>query len=481
VSPAIFAGARLNLPGNSRSWRWHHASLPQHSIGTIPAEAVSALLARSEDYAMSLFGALTTALSGLGSLSAALGNISDNIANSQTVGFKRVDTSFMDYITTSSGTTNEPGAVVAQPDYANSVQGTITQSDSPLSLAISGQGFFSVSKNISSSATAPTFGVQQYFTRAGDFSMNSDGYLVNGADNYLNGWPVLPDGSLDTNTFSPIQISQSIYKPVSTANVTLSANLPPNTSGSAAALPQVTSNVSVYDAQGEAHLLSLNFTSTGLSTNAWNVAVTDDKGNTLGSGALGFGADGTLGFVTQGGATQSTSGSPGSFKLTTVYPSTSASGTQTITLNLGTIGSTDGVTQFAGPGYSLRGISQDGVPPGSFSSVTTTTSGDVVVNYDNGQSRRIARVPAVTFAAPDALQRQSGSAFTATTGSGSPLAQNAGNNGAGAIVTRSVEQSNVDIATEFSQLIVAQQAYSANAKLVTTASDMMQTTLDMKH
>lgn len=430
---------------------------------------------------MSLFGALTTALSGLGSQSAALGNISDNIANSQTVGFKRVDTTFMDYITISNSTVNEPGAVVAKPDYVNDVQGTVTQSDSPLALAISGQGFFSVSQNISSSATAPQFGAQQYFTRAGNFAMNATGYLVNGAGAYLNGWPVLPDGTLDSNTLAPIQISQAIYKPVETTVVSLSANLPPNSSTPIASVTPVSSNVSVYDAQGQAHLLSLDFLSTGPATNAWTITVSDDKGNTLGTGTLGFGSDGTLGFVTQGGVTQSTVGRPATLDLASIYPDASTAGTQSITLNLGTIGNTDGVTQFAGSNYSLRGISQDGVPPGSFSSVTTTTAGDVVVNYDNGQSRRIARVPVITFAAPDELQRQSGSAFTATTSSGSPLAQNPGSNGAGDLVVRSVEQSNVDIATEFSQLIVAQQAYSANAKLVTTASDMMQTTLDMKH
>ncbi|MBX6747835.1 MAG: flagellar hook basal-body protein, partial [Acetobacteraceae bacterium] len=93
---------------------------------------------------MSLFGSLTTAISGLTSQSRALGNISDNVANSQTVGYKRVDTNFISYITQSSATSNMPGAVVARPDYTNTVQGTIEQVESPLALAIGGQGFFSV-------------------------------------------------------------------------------------------------------------------------------------------------------------------------------------------------------------------------------------------------------------------------------------------------------------------------------------------------
>ncbi len=425
---------------------------------------------------MSLFGAMSTALSGLSSQSAALGNISDNIANSQTIGFKQVDTSFIDYVTASSATQNGPGAVVAQPDYINNVMGTVIQSANPLAMAISGQGFFPVSQNTGSLAAAPVFSPNQYYTRAGDFSMNASGYLVNSAGDYLQGWPMQAGGTVNTNKLAPIQISQSIYQPVSTGNVALSANLPPATS---AAPAPITSNVSVYDAQGQSHQLTLSFLSAGGGGNAWNVTVTDDKGSTIGSGTLAFGANGTLASVTQGGVTQATAGGAASLALATTYPTT-PSGTQSINLNLGTIGGTGGLTQFAGSNYSLRGITKDGVPPGSFSSVSTTTSGKIIVNYDNGQSRQIAQVPLITFAAPDQLQRQNGASFTATEASGSPLAESAGINGAGSIVTGALEQSNVDIATQFSKLIVAQQAYSANAKMVTTSSDMMQATLDMK-
>ena len=424
---------------------------------------------------MSLFGAMTTALSGLTSQSDALGNISDNIANSQTTGYKEVDTSFIDYVTASNATENTPGAVVAQPDYINNVTGTIATSSNPLAMAISGQGFFPVAQNIGSSVTTPTFSTQQYYTRAGDFTMNASGYLVNSAGDYLQGWPMTAAGTVNSNTLAPIQVSQAIYQPVATGNVTLAANLPPNT---AATPSPITTNVSVYDSQGQSHQLTLSFLATAGTPDTWTVTATDDLGNTIGTGTVTFGANGTLASVTQGGTTQSTAGSPATLALATVYPS--ASGTQSINLNLGQIGSSSGLTQFAGTSFSLGGITQDGVPPGSFSSVSTTTSGAIVVNYDNGQSRQIGQVPLITFPAPDALQRQSGSTFSATIDSGTPTAEAAGSNGAGSIVTGSIEQSNVDIATQFSQLIVAQQAYSANAKMVTTASQMMQTTLDMK-
>lgn len=433
---------------------------------------------------MSLLGAMNTAISGLNSQSAAFGNISDDIANSQTVGFKGVDTSFLNYITTSTATENAPGAVVALPNYTNTVQGAITQSDDPLALAISGAGFFSVSQPATITSNSTAFDTQDYFTRAGDFQMNSQGYLVNSAGYYLNGWLATSSNTIDKTVIAPIQISQTIDQPVATSNVTLSANLPPggNTSSTdvSTQIP-VTSNVSVYDAEGNSHQLTLSFTSAGADSNNWTVSVTDDSGNTIGTGTLTFGPDGTLSSVTQNGTVQNTTGNAASLTLDTLYASPGTSGTtQTINLNLGNIGSTNGLTQFAGAAYSLNGISQDGVPPGSFSSVTMETSGQVVVNYNNGQSRTVAQVPITTFNSPDALQNQNGAAFTATNGSGDPLAQSAGASGAGQLVTSSVEQSNVDIATQFSNLIVAQQAYSANAKMVTTMSQMMQITIDMK-
>jgi flagellar hook protein FlgE len=156
------------------------------------------------------------------------------------------------------------------------------------------------------------------------------------------------------------------------------------------------------------------------------------------------------------------------------------SGPQIINLNLGTYGGSTGLTQYAGTTYNLEGINQDGVPPGSYAGVTTQANGDVVINYNNGQTKTIAQVPLVTFNAPDALQRQNGQSFTSTVNSGDPLAESVNTNGAGSLVTSSVESSNVDIATEFSQLIVAQQAYSANTKVVTTANDMLEATINMK-
>ena len=438
---------------------------------------------------MSLLGALNSAISGLTAQSSAFSNISDNVANSQTVGFKRVDTTFVDYLTTSSETANEPGAVVARPDYANTVQGIITQTGNPLDMAIAGQGFFAVSEPAGSTNGTISFSPQPYYTRAGDFQVNKTGYLVNSAGLYLNGWQVNPTtGIANQNTLAPIQVSQTVFNPVATSSVELVANLPATPTASTATIASpISSDINVYDALGTAHAVTLNWVQN--APNDWTVSI---KAATLTPSALGsaqvtFGATsgnpvsaGTIGQIAAitGGVAAAgyAAGQPADLTFTADF----GSGAQTIDLSLGTYGQTNGVTQYAGSTYSLGGLTQNGVPPGSFSGVVTQADGSVIVNYNNGQSRTIAQVPITTFNSPDKLQRQSGQAFTATLESGNPIAELANTNGAGNIVISSTEGSNVDIAKEFSQLIVAQQAYAANAKMVTTANQLLTTTLDMK-
>ncbi len=440
---------------------------------------------------MSLFGAMNTAISGLNAQSNAFGNISDNVSNSQTVGFKRVDTSFVDYLTTSNATVNDSGAVVARPNYVNNVQGTITQTDNPLGLAIAGQGFFAVSQQTGQVNNIPTFNAQQYYTRAGDFQMDKNGYLVNSAGQFLNGWPVnLNTGVVNQNTLAPIQVTQTVFNPVATSTVTLSANLPATpANGTATASSPISSDIDVYDALGTMHTVTLNWVQN--AADDWTVSVNapdDVTAPALGSADVQFGPTasgnpvppGTVGQIGNVSGTVTTSGYAAGTAATLTFTADFGSGQQAITLNIGTYGQTNGVTQYAGTQYNLRGLTQNGVPPGAFSSVTTQANGNIVVNYDNGQTRVIAQVPIITFNDPNGLQRQDGQSFTATLESGTPLAEQASTNGAGNLVTESIESSNVDIATEFSKLIVAQRAYSASTKMVTTADDMLQQTIDMK-
>ena len=432
---------------------------------------------------MSLFGALNTAVSGLTSQSNAFGNIGDDVANSQTVGFKRIDTRFTDYLTTSTAATNQSGAVVARPEYINNVQGSVTQTDNPLSLAITGNGFFAVNRPVGEANGLPLFKPQTEYTRAGDFQLNKDNYLVNGSGDFLSGWPANTAGVVDTSQIVPIKVSQAGFNPIPTSNATLAANLPASPDGS-----PINTQVPIIDTLGRQQTLNLAWTPVSGSPNTWSVSVSQAGAATpLGTATVTFGAagnpaasEGTVGSVaaTSGTVTGSTYAAGAS--ATIGISANFGAGSQPVTLNLGHFGQTDGLTQFAGTSYSLRSLTQNGIKPGNYTGVTLNPNGDVVTNYDNGQSRIQARIPLTTFANPNGLQRQDGQAFTETRESGQAQVEQAGNGGAGSLITGSVEGSNVDIAREFTKLIVAQRAYSANTKLITTADELLTATINLK-
>ena len=434
---------------------------------------------------MSLFGSFTTAISGLTAQSRALGHVSDNIANSQTVGFKRTDTNFVSYVTQSDEAFHSPGSVIARPDYTNALQGTIEQSESPLSLAIGGQGFFSVAAAAGTQANGlPRFDERQFYSRAGDFRLDDDGYLVNGSEHYLQGWPADAAGNPDRTVLRPVQIDKA-SSPVPTGRVELGAVLPAD----AAAGQPISTQAKVYDALGRERVVNLTFTRTANDTWTLNIGVPDAAGGAdRGTAELRFGAaaaptptpSGTLGALASANPALTVSGGAAGAPATIGFTADFGQGNQPITLSLGRFGTASGLTQVAGEQMDVRSLTRDGVPPGAYAGVSVRENGDVSVNYDNGQSRVVARVPIVAFNDPDKLQRLDGQAFMRTAESGEARVAEAESNGAGKLVTGALERSNVDIASEFTKLIVAQRAYTANTRVVTTSDEMLQETLNMR-
>ncbi|WP_207459531.1 flagellar hook-basal body complex protein [Azospirillum sp. SYSU D00513] len=155
-------------------------------------------------------------------------------------------------------------------------------------------------------------------------------------------------------------------------------------------------------------------------------------------------------------------------------------GPQQVTLNLGKFQQPGGLTQFAGEEINITQLVQDGSPRGQFKDVVFGDNGAVLVNYDNGRSKLVARVPIVTFNNPNALARAAGGVFLETEDAGKPNFNDPETNGAGAVIASSIEGSNVDIADEFTKLIVTQRTYSANTKIVTTSDEMLQEVLGLK-
>lgn len=430
---------------------------------------------------MSLFGAMTTAISGLTSQSRALAHISDNVANSQTVGYKRVDTNFVSYLTDSTLGAHRSGSVVARPDYRNSVQGTIEQTENPLGMAIAGQGFFSVALPRGEANGQLQFDDRQFFTRGGDFRLDKDGYVVNGAGYYLQGWSADAAGDPVRTSLSPIRVSQLVFNPIATGRIELAANLP-----ATGVTNPVSSQVDVYDSLGTVQRVTMTWTP--VSSNVWSLELASaGAGGSLGTVEVRFGqaatppsADGTVGqFANATGSLAFTASATGDAADLT-FSADFGQGPQAMTLNLGAIGEARGITQYAGDEYGVRNVTQDGVPLGSFASLSARENGDIAINYDNGQSRVIARVPVTTFSDPDKLQRLDGQAFMRTMESGEARITDAASNGAGRLSIGSIERSNVDIASEFSKLIVAQRAYTANTRIVTASDEMLQDVVNMR-
>jgi flagellar hook protein FlgE len=436
--------------------------------------------------AMSLYSSMNTALSGMNAQSRALGHISDNVANSQTVGFKRTDTNFVSYISESSSDVHRPGTVLARPDFTNQVQGTIEQVENPLALAISGQGFFTAALPIGKTEAGDyRFDARQFYTRAGDFNRNSEGLMVNGSGYVLQGWPVT-DGEVDKTQLVPIQVQEDVFTPTPTQELTFGGNL------AAGGTANQSTSIQVIDTLGRSRALTLTFAPTVSTTdNTWTLSISspDATPSTIGSIPIRFGQDGAVDqpdgtlaeFGTGTGLSGSAAATGGLARVT--FNADFGQGAQAMVLNLGRFGVAGGLTQFASTaasGLSVNSFEQDGIPIGAFSSVTTQRNGDVRINYDNGQSRVVARVPITVFKDADRLQHLDGQAFLRTIESGEARIVEAGEDGAGLISVSAVERSNVDIATEFSKLILAQRAYSANTKIVSAVDDLLQETLNMR-
>lgn len=446
---------------------------------------------------MSLYAALQCAVGGLSAQSAAIGNISDNLANAQTTGYKAVETRFEALVTQSNANVNDPGGVSASPYYLNGSQGNLVQVESDTSLAISGAGFFPVRAAVVGADGTTSFGNTTYFTRAGDFTLNKSGYMVNGSGYYLTGYSVDENGVVDTSSSDPIQLSELLDNPVATSTVEYAANLP-----SSAAVGYVTSpsTIQVYDSLGGAH--NLTFTWTKIATSEWDLNIVVPKGKLDSVTGDYVDYDATIRYTFNDGTGGTTAGTLASYPngiaagadWTVIDTSATGAGnsadisfnldfdgagSQAIKIDFGTYNKSNGLTQFDDTTISVSTFDQNGIPRGSFQSLSVDGNGFVTLNYDNGRSRTIAQIPVVQFFAEGQLQRITGGAFSQTLASGSARYSLAGTNGAGKLVSNAIESSNVDIADQFTKMIQAQQVYSANAKTIVTSNTMMQEAINI--
>jgi len=412
---------------------------------------------------MSLFGSLYTSVSGLAAQSQALSMISANIANTSTVGYKSNSAQFSDLVTQAAGASGFSGGGVATHTVQNiDLPGLPQQTQSATDLAISGNGFFVVQQT-------PAAGQGALYTRAGSFSEDNQGYLVNTQGYYLMGWPLSASGALPTATDTISSLTPVNLNAVSTSlapTTTAALNLNLNASDTPAVAPAVNfpRSLTVYDSLGAAQTIQLNFSKT--ATNAWNLVTTSGTPAVTATTALTFNSSGQL--ATIGGVAVP----PGTISVAGINWG-NGSAPQTVSIDIGKI------TQQAAP-YSVTSVTQDGVPFGSRTGVTIDKNGVVSATYSNGLIKKVYQLPIATFPADTQLSSLSGDVFAQTQASGTYLLNQAGNSGAGSISPSALEQSNVDLAQEFSNMIVTQQAYSANSKVISTANQMLQSLLQVQ-
>jgi flagellar hook protein FlgE len=428
---------------------------------------------------MSLYGALLTGVSGLQAQSAALSVSSSNIANVDTIGYKASDADFATVLTSTIGSSDAEAGVTESNAQQVAQQGLLQTASSPTDLAISGNGFFVTS-------TTPAITSQSlYYTRAGDFSPDANGNLVNGSGYYLQGYPVTTNGTTTTtsNTLTPVNVANLSGKAEASTTVTLQANLQSSSTidsayvpGDMAAgnvAPDFTRTIDVYDSQGGSQPLSFSFIKTGANTWAYEVSYQGDASNVTGSNPI---AEGTMQFNTDGtlATADDTQATPtGDISVDVPWSTASGLSAQTLTVNMGTVGSSNGITQFDSAS-TLTGSTVDGALFGSLTGVTVDTNGYVTAQYSNGLSQKIYQVPLATFADPNGLTAVSGTAYAASTASGVATLNAPNTDGTGSIESSQLEGSTVDINTEFTNLIKTQNAYSAAARIVTTANQMLQ-------
>ena len=421
---------------------------------------------------MSIVNMMSTGTSGIAAEGQALSVAGDNIANVNTVGFKSQRAIFGDMLGRSSGAGSGAGAGVRVTTVQSLfTQGALSSTGVASDLAIEGEGFFVV-KGVAGGVDG------QYYSRAGQFRFDKEGYFTTPSGLKAQGYATLGDGKFDT-TMTPLKLPSLTVAPTATSKIALVGNLdssaPVIAGGFSAARPGETSNfsttVTVYDSVGKAHALNAYFTKTADATAAqdatWTYNITSTEaglsGASLGTGTISYAADGKLASHTPAALTINFQGAQ----------------PQTIGINLGTVGALDGMSSFA-IGSAINTQTQDGARVGELQGVEVDAQGTMRGIYSNGQKLDVGMMALAKFASNDGLSRVGNGAWASTDRSGEAAIGMARTGGRGMINAGSLEQSNVDLAQQFVDLISHQRAFQANSKTITTADDMLQEIVNLK-
>ncbi|KPJ95501.1 MAG: hypothetical protein AMS18_02740 [Gemmatimonas sp. SG8_17] len=406
--------------------------------------------------------ALFAGVSGLRNHQTWMDVIGNNIANVNTVAYKASRVTFKEAFaqlvqgaaqpTGTVGGTNpiQIGAGVNMGSIDQLfTQGSLQSTGQNTDLAIQGDGFFVVDN-----------GQRMNYTRAGNFQLDATGRLVTPAGFVVQGTLADQLGVFSTGGgLEAIQIDLGATSPArQTTQVGLSGNLD--------ATAQVgdihNMAITVYDATGAPHELDVTFTNTAPGAWSWSATSTTAAITPAGTGTVTFNGDGTLATFTY----------PGGGADLTVTPNSGAAAAFQVTINAGTVGDIDGLAGYAGVSDAVID-SQDGYQAGSLVEITVDYRGIITGFFTNGISRNLAQIALANFDNPSGLIRVGDSVYTESANSGLPIIAYVGSDSAASITPGALESSNVDISQEFTNMIIAQRGFQANARVISTADEML--------
>ncbi len=403
-------------------------------------------------------------LSGLTSSSTALATIANNLANQNTVGYKNSTALFSDLFYQQIGQTGggDPILVGAGTKISsittNFTNGSVSPTGVDTNVAIQGNGFFVTEQN----------GVQSY-TRSGDFGINPDGYLSTQGGDLVQGYQAVAGVINPASGLGALNLGQG---QVSLPNATSSLQLTTNLNAASATGTTYNTSFNVYDSLGAAQTVTFTFTNTGPNTWSYNISLPSGNGTVVlpsGGNTLTFNSNGTLSAPSSNIHFDITGLTDGASDMTGITwrlfdPSSGASL----------------MTQMAAES-DTPSTNQNGYGSGMLQSFAIGTDGTIEGTFSNGKTSVLGQIALASFANAQGLSKSGQNSYAATLASGQAAIGVAGNGGRGKLEGGALELSNVDMATEFSNLIVAQRGYEANAKVITAFDEITQATINLQH
>lgn len=432
---------------------------------------------------MGLSSSLNAGVQGLAVNATKLATISDNIANSETYGYKRAETEFTNLVRQQGNGSYTAGGVRVTTFKDVAAQGALISTNSGTDISVAGRGLLPVTT--AAGINAPTGDRPLLFASTGSFAPDQDGYLRTQSGSFLLGWPADSNGNVtvpgrnNSAGLEPVRINANQFVASATTQIDLGLNIPASSTQAGADGASFDLPVDYFDSLGSSQTLSFTFTPTVPATgssNAWSISVVDQAGDPstpIASFDITF--DDTPG--TAGSILTLTPGTGAAYDSTTgIITVTTETGP--ISINVGTPGGGGPLTQLSSS-FSPIGVRADGAPIGDLSTIEINEGGFIEAVFDNGFRRTIYQIPLADVPNVNGLTAFDNQTFGVSPLSGDFFLWDAGTGPVGTTAGFSLTESTTDIAQELTDLIQTQRAYASNAKIIQTVDEMLQETTNL--